>query len=100
MTSSAVVGSSAMTSRGEQASAAGDQQPLALAARELVRIALQRASGSGTCMRRKSSTSRSTCRRRRSAPLAPSSGACQRMTSRSWLPTLNTGLRARRGPAG
>ena len=47
MTSSAVVGSSAMTSARRQASARGDQQALALAAGELMRIALERGLGIG-----------------------------------------------------
>ena len=78
-----------------------DQQALALAAGELVRIAFERA------LRDRAPACAAAARpgaprgaRRRSPPRVPSSGACQRMTSSSCVPTLNTGLSASSGSCG
>ena len=78
--------------RGAAGERAGDHQALALAAGELVRIALEHGLGLGDLHaaqqpRRGVRGARARC--------AASGGACQRSTASSWEPILNTGFSAR-----
>ena len=87
VTSSAVVGSSAMQQRGRYGDGHGDHHALAHAAAELVRISVRRALGVGDADASSSSIARSRARRSRPTRLDAASA------SAIWLPTVNTGFR-------
>ena len=85
ITSSAVVGSSAISSRGSQASASADEHALALAAGELVGVVAARGAPAGR--RARAARRRAPTRRRRAR-----SASAARIASPIWRPTRCTGL--------
>ena len=84
-----LVGDDQRRAAGERA---GDHQALALAAGELVRIALEHRFGLGDLH---AAQQRHEARRGGRARCAAVGGACQRSTGSSCAPILNTGLSAR-----
>ena len=78
--------------RGAAGERAGDHQALALAAGELVRIALERGFGLGDLH---AAQQRHEMGAALGARCAAQVGACQRSAASSWVPILNTGFSAR-----
>ena len=88
VTSSAVVGSSAISRSGPQASADGDHHALALAARQLVRVGVEPPRGLGHARRARAGAAASARAARASRP------RCRRSGSAIWRPTVCSGLSA------